>query len=207
MRERKSPGSSTTACSRTPSPECDVPISLFDQEALAHAATYQQSDSNQRKFLQATALGVATTALAATDSAAARVTNAEGIPMRPLGRTGEMVTMICLGGYHSSVHPNEMDRPLQPAAIDEGITFLDNAWDYHDAARLVNGWARRFAREPPREGLPHDHKMLRPQPPRTHNHNLKTASGACAPTTWTSGNFTKSSTTTTPDWISRRGCD
>ncbi len=94
-----------------------------------------KSESNRREFLQATALGVATTALAATDSAAARVTNAEGIPMRPLGRTGEMVTMICLGGYHSSVHPNEKDSiKLIQRAIDEGITFLDNAWDYHDGA-------------------------------------------------------------------------
>ncbi len=94
-----------------------------------------KTDSNRREFLQATALGVATTALAATDSVAARVTNAEGIPMRPLGRTGEMVTMICLGGYHSSVHPNEMDSiKLIQRAIDEGITFLDNAWDYHDGA-------------------------------------------------------------------------
>ena len=44
-----------------------------------------------------------------------------------------MVTMICLGGYHSSVHPNESDSiRLIQRAIDEGITFLDNAWDYHD---------------------------------------------------------------------------
>jgi predicted aldo/keto reductase-like oxidoreductase len=61
--------------------------------------------------------------------------NAQGIPMRPLGKTGEMVTMICLGGYHSSVHPNENDSiRLIQRAIDEGITFLDNAWDYHDGA-------------------------------------------------------------------------
>jgi predicted aldo/keto reductase-like oxidoreductase len=46
-----------------------------------------------------------------------------------------MVTMICLGGYHSSVHPNENDSiKLIQRAIDEGITFLDNAWDYHDGA-------------------------------------------------------------------------
>ena len=43
--------------------------------------------------------------------------------------------MICLGGYHSSVHPNENDSiRLIQRAVDEGITFLDNAWDYHDGA-------------------------------------------------------------------------
>ena len=90
---------------------------------------------SRREFLQASALGVATTALACAEAEAARVTNAEGIPMRPLGRTGEMVTMICLGGYHSSVHPDENDSiKLIQRAIDEGITFLDNAWDYHDGA-------------------------------------------------------------------------
>ena len=41
--------------------------------------------------------------------------------------------MICLGGYHSSVHPDESDSiRLIQRAIDEGITFLDNAWDYHN---------------------------------------------------------------------------
>ena len=43
--------------------------------------------------------------------------------------------MICLGGYHSSVHPNESDSiRLIQRAVDEGITFLDNAWDYHNGA-------------------------------------------------------------------------
>ncbi len=41
--------------------------------------------------------------------------------------------MIGLGGYHSSVHPDEaISIRLIQRAVDEGITFLDNAWDYHD---------------------------------------------------------------------------
>jgi predicted aldo/keto reductase-like oxidoreductase len=41
--------------------------------------------------------------------------------------------MICLGGFHSTVHLNENESiRLIQRAIDEGITFLDNAWDYHD---------------------------------------------------------------------------
>ena len=67
--------------------------------------------------------------------------------MRPLGKTGEMVTMICLGGYHSSVHPDENDSiRLIQRAVDEGITFLDNAWDYHDGARRRADGQRRSRR-------------------------------------------------------------
>jgi uncharacterized protein len=88
--------------------------------------------TNRRDFIQAGALGLATAALANTRAAAA-ATNDAGIPLRPLGKTGENVTMICLGGYHSSVHQDEADSiRLIQRAIDEGITFLDNAWDYHN---------------------------------------------------------------------------
>jgi aryl-alcohol dehydrogenase-like predicted oxidoreductase len=52
---------------------------------------------------------------------------------RTLGRTGETVSAIGLGGHH-------IGRPRDPAegirlvrsAIDRGITFMDNSWDYHD---------------------------------------------------------------------------
>jgi aryl-alcohol dehydrogenase-like predicted oxidoreductase len=55
------------------------------------------------------------------------------IPSRPLGRTGEMVTALGVGGYHLGLvsSAREAIRIVQ-AAIDEGITFLDNAWEYHD---------------------------------------------------------------------------
>src|SRR6478735_2961851 len=93
----------------------------------------QKTESSRRDFLQASASGIATLALAQSAAGSAVRTNAAGIPMRPLGKTGEMVTMICLGGYHSSVHPSEADSiRLIQRAVDEGITFLDNAWDYHD---------------------------------------------------------------------------
>ena len=60
-------------------------------------------------------------------------TNSAGIPLRPLGRTGENVTAIGLGGYHLGVITEEADAiRLCQQAIDEGITFLDNAWEYHD---------------------------------------------------------------------------
>jgi predicted aldo/keto reductase-like oxidoreductase len=54
------------------------------------------------------------------------------IPRRPLGRTGELVSAIGVGGFHLSV-PSERDAiTIVRRAIDSGITFLDNCWDYAD---------------------------------------------------------------------------
>jgi predicted aldo/keto reductase-like oxidoreductase len=55
-----------------------------------------------------------------------------GIPYRTLGRSGEKVSLIGLGGYHlgSQSDPNESVRIIR-TGIDEGINFLDNCWDYN----------------------------------------------------------------------------
>ncbi len=59
--------------------------------------------------------------------------NSSGIPVRPLGKTGEQITALGLGGYHLGVITEEADAiRLCQQAIDEGISFLDNAWEYHD---------------------------------------------------------------------------
>lgn len=55
------------------------------------------------------------------------------IPTRPFGRTGERVSIIGLGGFHVGVPKSDRAAiRLIHAAIDGGITFLDNAWDYND---------------------------------------------------------------------------
>ena len=90
-------------------------------------------DPNRREFLQATAAGLAVAGLAGADEPSRK--NAGGIPLRPLGKTGEMVSAIALGG-HASTNPKKMSEEeslrLIRRAVDEGITFMDNAWDYHD---------------------------------------------------------------------------
>lgn len=59
--------------------------------------------------------------------------NSSGIPLRPLGRTGVDVTAIGLGGYHLGMIPDDNEAVrLIHESIDAGITFLDNAWEYHD---------------------------------------------------------------------------
>ncbi len=54
------------------------------------------------------------------------------VPTRLLGRTGERVSVIGLGGFHIGTQkdPAESVRIIR-AAIDGGITFLDNCWDYN----------------------------------------------------------------------------
>jgi aryl-alcohol dehydrogenase-like predicted oxidoreductase len=88
---------------------------------------------NRREFLQTGVAGLAAANM--LGATAADEKNAGGIPLRPLGRTGVSVPILCLGGYHSSTHKDEKESiHLIQKAVDEGITFLDNAWDYHDGA-------------------------------------------------------------------------
>jgi len=54
------------------------------------------------------------------------------IPRRPLGRTGVEVSMLCLGGFHLGVPPAAEATRIIHTAIDAGIDFLDNAWEYND---------------------------------------------------------------------------
>ena len=54
------------------------------------------------------------------------------IPQRLLGRTGEKVSIIGLGGYHiGNPHDESEGIRIIQSAIDNGINFLDNCWDYH----------------------------------------------------------------------------
>ena len=51
---------------------------------------------------------------------------------RTLGRTGIKVSAIGLGGYHIGNPAEAEGIKIIRSAIDRGITFMDNCWDYHD---------------------------------------------------------------------------
>ncbi len=72
-------------------------------------------------------------ALAAIGLTAGAQTKSNGMIYRTLGKTGERVSAIGIGGFHigSTADPNEGIRIVR-AAVDRGINFLDNCWDYHD---------------------------------------------------------------------------
>jgi predicted aldo/keto reductase-like oxidoreductase len=54
------------------------------------------------------------------------------VEYRTLGKTGERVSAIGIGGAHAArpKDPEETIRLIR-TAIDNGITFMDNCWDYH----------------------------------------------------------------------------
>lgn len=95
----------------------------------------------RRNFLKsATAVGVAAATgslvgqTAPTTKTSGAITRPESPDMiyRELGHTGERVSAIGLGGFHvgKQKDPNESIQLIRQA-IDRGITFMDNCWDYN----------------------------------------------------------------------------
>jgi len=65
----------------------------------------------------------------------ASTTRANGgeIPKRPFGRVAETVSALALGGYHlGNIGTQREAIRIVHGAIDAGITFMDNAWEYHE---------------------------------------------------------------------------
>jgi predicted aldo/keto reductase-like oxidoreductase len=58
------------------------------------------------------------------------------MPYRILGRTGARVSAIGLGGWHLGLKTvsDALAIRIVHAAIDRGINFLDNSWDYNEGA-------------------------------------------------------------------------
>jgi len=52
-------------------------------------------------------------------------------PLRTLGHTGEKVSMVGLGGYHLGVPSEDEAIRIVRTALDNGMNFLDNCWDYN----------------------------------------------------------------------------
>ena len=55
----------------------------------------------------------------------------DGMIYRKLGTTGERVSAIGLGGYHIGVPSEKEGIRIIRSAVDRGINFLDNSWDYN----------------------------------------------------------------------------
>jgi aryl-alcohol dehydrogenase-like predicted oxidoreductase len=94
----------------------------------------------RREFLK-TAAGAAATAQLFTSSLHADENPKEKHEMiyRTLGRTGERISAIGLGGYHIGQPKLTEEDAIQLVrqAVDRGITFLDNCWDYNGGVSEV----------------------------------------------------------------------
>ncbi len=92
------------------------------------------SEQNRREFLENVALGVAGAGAAASANVLTGMpADAPGeMPYRTLGRSGERVSLLGLGGYHIGIQKDEKESiRIIRTAIDNGVTFLDNCWDYN----------------------------------------------------------------------------
>ncbi|HXB21509.1 MAG TPA: aldo/keto reductase [Candidatus Solibacter sp.] len=86
--------------------------------------------TTRRKFLEIAAATVVTAGIGRPTWGAETKNN---IPYRTLGRTGEKVSLVGIGGYHlgkPDIETQESIRIIR-RALDEGINFLDNCWDYN----------------------------------------------------------------------------
>ncbi len=90
----------------------------------------------RRDFLKAAAVaGLAAAATSNSTAEAQDATPASSADMqyRQLGRTGEKVSAVGLGGYHIGIQPDPAESVrLIRTAIDRGINFMDNCWDYNN---------------------------------------------------------------------------
>jgi predicted aldo/keto reductase-like oxidoreductase len=112
------------------------------QQNQANESATTAAGVDRRRFLQA---GVASTATVVAGSMLHNAsltaavppditnTGADEIPRRRLGRTGEQVSIIGVGGYHLGTMSSLDDAVrLVQEAIDAGVTIFDNAWEYNN---------------------------------------------------------------------------
>jgi predicted aldo/keto reductase-like oxidoreductase len=87
----------------------------------------------RRHFLELSAAAAAGVVAAGGGGFAWAAEVKQGIPYRTLGRTGEKVSLVGVGGSHIGMQKDEKESiQIIRAALDRGINFLDNSWDYND---------------------------------------------------------------------------
>ncbi len=104
---------------------------------LAHSEVMAAffSRLSRREFVGLALGAVLATGLSAESGAAETKGDVE---YRMLGRTGEKVSALGLGGFHIGKQKDENESiRIIHAAIDGGINFMDNCWDYNDGTSEI----------------------------------------------------------------------
>jgi aryl-alcohol dehydrogenase-like predicted oxidoreductase len=92
----------------------------------------------RRRFIQASMAGAGAMlagqrVFAALTPLEMTQTGPDSIPRKPLGKTGEHVSILGLGGYHiGTVDTLDDAIRIVHEAIDAGVNFFDNAWEYNN---------------------------------------------------------------------------
>ncbi|RPH70499.1 MAG: aldo/keto reductase [Myxococcaceae bacterium] len=86
----------------------------------------------RRGFLGTLGWALAALGLGGRAGATGMSATGKSVPRRALGQTGVEVSCIGIGGYHLGIPRDEQETTrLIRSAVDRGITFMDNCWDYH----------------------------------------------------------------------------
>jgi aryl-alcohol dehydrogenase-like predicted oxidoreductase len=95
-------------------------------------------DPDRRDFLQTaglvgTGLVLSESVLRGEPQLPLSNTGPDRIPRKPFGRTAETVSVIGVGGYSLGSAPGRGAAiAIVHEAVDAGVNFFDNAWEYHD---------------------------------------------------------------------------
>jgi len=93
---------------------------------------------SRREFLGRVAFGLAGTVALDGFSPRAASGSVGQVPYRTLGRSGERVSLVGLGGFHIGLQREEQESiRIIRTAIDNGVNFLDNCWDYNGGTSEV----------------------------------------------------------------------
>jgi predicted aldo/keto reductase-like oxidoreductase len=99
--------------------------------------TRSQPHLSRREFMQGAAIISAAPLVGRRGAPVDEKTSPEEpkgtVPKKDLGRTGVQVSAIGIGGYHlGSADTDRVANDIVAKALDHGINFFDNAWEYHD---------------------------------------------------------------------------
>src|SRR5258707_3353783 len=90
----------------------------------------------RRSFVKGSAAAVTASLVVRQGLASAGNSQAGGteeVPHRPLGKTGALVSCLGVGGYPlGSIKEEKESLELVARALDAGVNFFDNWWEYHD---------------------------------------------------------------------------
>jgi predicted aldo/keto reductase-like oxidoreductase len=107
-----------------------------DERKSSELSREQASASlTRREFLE---IGVTAALTVGAEKVSWAADTKSEVPRRVLGRTGEKVSMVGLGGYHIGRQSDEQESiRIIRTALDSGINFLDNCWDYNEGQSEV----------------------------------------------------------------------
>src|ERR1700733_56023 len=116
-----------------------TPISGNSQVARNYGGVYlsEEKGVSRRTFVKGaavlTASALVNPGLGLAGQAQQNTGSPDQVPQRPLGKTGVQISVLGVGGYHlGSTKDQSEANELVARALDAGINFFDNCWDYHD---------------------------------------------------------------------------